>query len=83
MHRTLDSFLDYLSVEKGLSRNTLESYGRDLGRFFAFLCKSGKSPDKVSRLDILDYMKQLRLRGLSARSCARARSSRMVISPIL
>jgi integrase/recombinase XerD len=75
VHRSLDSFLDYLSVEKGLSRNTLESYGRDLARFFDFLSQSGKPLESISRLDILDYMKKIRLEGLSARSCGRALSA--------
>jgi len=33
MNRYLDLFLSYMVVEKGLSRNTLEAYGRDLGRY--------------------------------------------------
>jgi len=31
--RLLSSFLRYLTVERGLSHNTLEAYGRDLKRF--------------------------------------------------
>ena len=36
-------FLQYLSVEKGLSPNTLQSYGSDLSKFFAFLRKEKTS----------------------------------------
>jgi len=32
-------FLDYLSVEKGLSSNTLQSYRLDLAKLFFFLLK--------------------------------------------
>ena len=33
----LDRFLHYLAVEKGLSRNTLEAYARDLQGYLVFL----------------------------------------------
>ncbi|MBI1993423.1 MAG: site-specific integrase, partial [Deltaproteobacteria bacterium] len=33
----LDSFLNVLTVEKGLARNTLEAYSRDLNRLVTFL----------------------------------------------
>jgi integrase/recombinase XerD len=34
-------YLDYLSVERGLSPNTLEAYRRDLSRYAAFLLMAG------------------------------------------
>ena len=37
----LDAYLSYLTVEKGLSRNTLEAYGRDLGRYADFVVRRG------------------------------------------
>ena len=39
--RQAKSFLDYLTVEAGLSDNTILAYGRDLKSFLAF-CKSNK-----------------------------------------
>ena len=36
---SLRLFLEYLSVEKGLSANTRIAYGRDLNKFFLFLKK--------------------------------------------
>jgi len=42
MDQLLDSFLTYLTVEKGLSKNTLESYGRDVRKFLIYLDKSSK-----------------------------------------
>ena len=41
-------FLDYLSVEKGLSVNTVLSYGRDLRKFFLFL---GREKNDWARAD--------------------------------
>jgi integrase/recombinase XerD len=34
-------FLDYLAVERGLARNTLDAYGRDLGRYARYLDAQG------------------------------------------
>ncbi|HEV8420154.1 MAG TPA: site-specific integrase, partial [Actinomycetota bacterium] len=35
--RQISKFLDYLAVERGLARNTLDAYGRDLGRYARYL----------------------------------------------
>jgi integrase/recombinase XerD len=68
----IDQYLNYLLVEKGLSRATLESYSRDLLRFTEFLDKNGRKT--VSEDDtalILKHLIALRNDGLSARSRAR------------
>ncbi|KPK43158.1 MAG: hypothetical protein AMJ65_06630 [Phycisphaerae bacterium SG8_4] len=44
MGRQAKSFLDYLTVEAGLSDNTVLAYGRDLKSFLGF-CKSNKIKD--------------------------------------
>ena len=35
----MESFLDYLTFERGLSERTLSAYERDLGQLFAFLAE--------------------------------------------
>ncbi|HEX4655002.1 MAG TPA: site-specific tyrosine recombinase XerD [Mycobacteriales bacterium] len=41
MVRTIQSYLDHLAVERGLARNTLTSYRRDLNRYLAELSGQG------------------------------------------
>jgi integrase/recombinase XerD len=68
----VDRFLDYLLIEKGLARSTLESYSRDLLRYADFLRQSGQ--DELTDQDtplILKHLIQLRNEGLGARSRAR------------
>ena len=46
--RVLDVYLSYLRIERGLSGNTLEGYGRDLSRFLTYLSQRGaKTLDEV------------------------------------
>ena len=73
MDEYLDLFLNYLTVERGLARNTLEAYGRDLGRYLDFLAKEGIAcPDAVTPPVVLRFLAKLRDDGLSPRSRARA-----------
>ena len=53
----LDAFGDAIWLEDGLSRNTLESYRRDLRLFSAWLSADrGKSLLQAERTDLLDYL---------------------------
>lgn len=72
MTEPLDLFLDYLSIEKGLSKNTRVAYGRDLGRYLGFLKKS-KTPslESIGRRQIMDFLLKERDRGLSPSSVSR------------
>ena len=73
MTEPLEFFLDYLSVERGLSKNTLSAYRQDLTRYFSFLKKSKIAPlDAVSRKTIMDFLLKERDRGLTPTSVARA-----------
>jgi integrase/recombinase XerD len=66
MDRFLDSFLAYITVEKGLSKNTLESYGRDVGKFLAFLEKEKvKSVHEIKYENILDFLSSFKKHGFS------------------
>lgn len=72
MENLLDQFLNYLVVEKGLARNTLESYSRDLNKYLDFLSeKEIKDIRTTSDLTIVTFMSELRKKRLSNRSIAR------------
>ena len=68
----LPIFLDYLSVEKGLAKNSLSSYAIDLRHFGHFLSDGEIDLDRVERIHIVKYFQTLRGAGISARSVARA-----------
>lgn len=72
LNQNLDQFLNYLVVEKGLSANTLDAYGRDLSRYVEFLGKNGLSKiEDISASLVLDFLGSLKKAGLSPRSRAR------------
>lgn len=69
----VDLFLDHLKVERGLSRNTIDAYGRDLGRLLAELTAKGhRTVTGVTPEAITDHVIGLTDRKLAARSRARA-----------
>jgi integrase/recombinase XerD len=73
MRESIDSFLNYLSVERSLSENTLISYKRDLNVYIKYLKDSKiNALSQASRKDISDFMFSLKDRGLGASSIARA-----------
>ena len=68
----IDQYLNYLLIEKGLSKTTLETYSRDIVRFQIFLREN--SITRISEGDtalILKHLIALRNAGLGARSRAR------------
>ncbi|NIQ93524.1 MAG: site-specific integrase, partial [Desulfuromonadales bacterium] len=66
MDQFIDLFLNYATVEKGLSENTVEAYGRDLNRYAGFLEKNGiEGPDRISPATVVRYLARLREEGLS------------------
>jgi integrase/recombinase XerD len=68
----VDLFLNYLSVEKGLSKNTLLSYKRDLSKYFSYL-ERNKNFDlaKVKRPEIVDFLADEKKKGQSPATLSR------------
>jgi integrase/recombinase XerD len=71
----LRDFLTYLSVEKGLSKNTIESYSIDLKKFQDFLSLKNKNFASFTRADVVDFIETLRNKGYSISSTCRFISS--------
>ncbi len=61
MKSHLQPFMQYLSVDKGLSSSTLESYGRDISQFLEFAGERGiVSPEEIRRSHLIQYLAGLR-----------------------
>lgn len=72
MQNWIKEFLDYLSVERGLSKNTILAYGEDLNKFSGYLASHNiKDLDSVKRSDITKFMLGLKDSGLSSNSISR------------
>ena len=67
----IDSYLDSIWMEKGLSRNSLESYGRDLSNFAKWLDPQGIRLLAVVRQNLQIFLSHRFEQGLSARTTAR------------
>ncbi len=70
-HFLLDTYLDHLKVERGLSPRTVEAYAKDLARYVAFLDDRQRSLDEADPAFIAEFLLSLSAGGLSARSQAR------------
>lgn len=72
METRVNEFINYLSVERGLAKNTLESYGRDLRQFQKYLDVSQLDIIKNSTRDtILNYLNSLQSKGRSVSTISR------------
>lgn len=72
IHQVVDRYINYLLIEKGLAKATIESYSADLAKYIKFL-KSHKIHE-ISDADsaiILKYLLYLRKEGIGIRSRGR------------
>ena len=70
---TVSSFLNHLTIERGLSSNTLAAYKRDLRKFGEFL--DGADLEKVTPEAIVKFQSALKESGLSVTSINRIDST--------
>ena len=72
----LSCYLDYLSVEKGLSRNSIEAYSHDLIDFINFFEKKiSKDIISITQGEMRTYISDLRKKNLSTKSIVRKLAS--------
>ena len=70
---TVSSFLNHLTIERGLSSNTLAAYKRDLAKFGQFL--DGADLEKIAPEAIVKFQSALKESGLSVTSINRIDST--------
>ncbi|MCR5505640.1 MAG: tyrosine recombinase [Bacilli bacterium] len=75
MNRATASFLDHLKNERNYSEKTIDSYDRDLDKFFKFLLNEGVLMDEVDQIVIRNFLTEELNEGVSKRSCKRRLSA--------
>ena len=75
MNRATVSFLEYLKNERRYSDKTIESYSRDLDKFFKFILNEGVLMDEVDNIVIRNFLTEELNSGVSKRSCKRRLSA--------
>lgn len=71
----IKEFLTYIQVEKGLARQTLESYKRDLDRLQSWANANNKQATELTRADLRKWIANLSREGLAPTSISRAVSA--------
>jgi integrase/recombinase XerD len=67
----LQIFLNHCAIERGLSKNSVNAYRRDLEKFLTFLESRNLQLDKVQLDDLFEFTKTLRNQNLGEASIAR------------
>lgn len=74
--RAREEYLSYLVVERGSSRNTVDSYGRDLARYVSWLAERGVTDVDDVTLELIEaHVAELVEVGLAPASVERAASA--------
>ena len=73
--RLLNSFLDYLKVEKGLAPLSVSAYESDLEQYSEFLLKRKRALREARRQDVRDFLNALLSNSVDGRSVARKLSA--------
>lgn len=69
--RHIESFLEMLSAERGLARNSLLAYETDLRDFAAFLATNGESPGRATSDSLRAYLRGIATAGHKPATAAR------------
>ena len=69
--KAVEDFLRHLSIERGLAKNSLAAYGRDLRKYSAFLEQNGCPVERATPELIAEFLESLHTSGLAASSNAR------------
>ncbi len=73
MMNHLQTFIHYLSVERGLAKNTLESYERDVTQYIEYIHEQGVvSLHQTAKSHIVNYLHKLKLQGRAPATLSRS-----------
>jgi site-specific recombinase XerD len=75
MRKLIDKYVEYLSSQKGLSKNSIKSYQSDLLKFQEYLSSENLSFDNIKRSDIRGFLSELNNNNMSKTSINRIISS--------
>src|SRR5690606_563457 len=74
-------YTSHLSVERGLSENTLSSYQRDLSRYVSYLSERGRTePKDITESDIVDFGSYLKAGDESHPALGKASVARALVT---
>ncbi len=72
MKELIDPFLDYLSVERGMAKNTILAYRQDLNIYLDFITKRKiVALSNIAKNDIIEFMISEKTKGISPTSISR------------
>ena len=72
MEELIQEFLNYIAVERGLAKNTIEAYARDLRQFDVYLQNTDiRNAEQVTAKTIVNYLKVLHQINMGAASVSR------------
>ena len=72
MYQYLEEFINYLSVERGLAANTLESYGRDLRQYLTYLTEKKKMAlPETTQATVVGFLLHLQAKGRATSTISR------------
>lgn len=72
MKELIDPFLDYLSVERGMAKNTILAYRQDLNIYLGFIAKRKIAAlSAITKNDIVEFMLAEKTKGISPSSISR------------
>ena len=71
MNKPTADFLNHLQYERNYSKMTVDSYKRDIEKFFVFLLEEDISMDDVDQIVIRNFLSKELASGVSKRSCKR------------
>ena len=73
--RLRERFLEMMSAERGLAKNSIDAYGRDLEAWFAFLKLRGVEVRAAATQDVRDFQDEVERLGLARATAARRLSA--------